>query len=213
MLGNPLPSLQLKEIPLSPFTPHDGRSTPCPPSAASISLWPCLVSKAKESGAYIYSQDTSWEAYPARRSFVRFRKRSSAKRRRSFERRESSARHPPSQLVQNVLCCQYDVCCRRRQGLIPDRLAAVFYCWLLGWIADVYDSFSDPGAEHSFKRWTLACVIIAAAAILVVVLAVAMMVAVLQLFFEVLLSALYFAAILVGLVVIVVACISIVNFD
>lgn len=115
--------------------------------------------------------------------------------------------------MQNVLCCQYNVCCRRRHELIPDRLAAVFYCWLLGWIADVYDSFSEADSEHSFRRWALACAIIVAAAILVVVLAAAMLAALLQLFFEVLLSALYFAAILIGIVVLVVVCISIVNFD
>ena len=224
LVETPLPSLHLTDISRSPFATHDDRisrstrshrppSPACSPCVTDISTCTDFVWKTSHPGPYTYNLDTSWVAYPARRSFVRFRKRSSAKRRRSFERRLSVTRRPPSQLLQNVLHSQYDVCCQRRDDLLPDRLAAIFYCWFLGWIADVYDSFSDAGTDHSFARWTLACSIISMAAFLVVALAVTMMASLLQFVFEVMLSALYFSAMLVVVVVIVIACISIANFD
>ena len=221
-----LPSLHLTDISLRPFPEHDDRIIPSrsthahrpsnpasSPCSTGISTCTYFVWKTSYPGPYTYNHDTSWVAYPARRSFVRFRKRSSAKRRRSFERRVSTTRRPPSQLLQNVLRSQYDVCCRRRDDLLPDRLAAIFYCWFLGWVADVYDSFSDAGGEPSFSRWTLACIIISMAALFVVVLAVAIMVSFIQFVFEVMMSALYFGAMLVVVVVIIVTCISIANFD
>ena len=116
---------------------------------------------SQDSSASDSSSPTNWSEYTVRKSLVKFRTRRSAKR---WSGRKKFCR-TPSNKIKQVLDNVYDIS-RNEEATVGERLIAVLYSWFYGWIIDVYYSLTDEGREKSFVKWSLASLMVTAAAIL-----------------------------------------------